>query len=122
MNLFSSTDTYLGLFETHSLIMSFNCEFDEHSGVIKKVSTPNGKSFSEKWETLSEKDMTVLTADVHEHDHFIQFISTPFGILLWRCYQVLIRDTMTAVAWLDRLGINREISDRSLLEWWENDG
>ncbi len=122
MNLFNSHESYFGLFESHSLMLSFNCDVRSLDEAIRKISTPDGKSFARTWKDLSNSDVQLVTTDVHEYDHFTQFIATPFGILLWRCYQVLIRDNMTLTAFFRDRKINVDIVGQTVLEWWEDKG
>lgn len=123
-HLFART---FGLLQLHSLGIGFSYTRDEMlrphhrhgvDGVIEIEKL--------RWREVSELDRAIFLTDRHETEHFTTLTSTPAGVLLWRLYQVVVRDARYLTGIFDQAGIPISAEDvrRSggLVPWCRSSG
>lgn len=115
-----------GMIQLHSLGIAFpRFTREDLNGPYKRHSR-NGKFSYDRvrWQDVSPPDRRALLTDLHELDHFRMLISTPFGVLLWRLYQVVTRDLLFLTRTYREYGLPLERKDFSsgIVEWFRRTG
>lgn len=97
--------------------------FDDFRTILNKYG--NGEELQLEnfdWNSLPPRDKNILLTDLHEFDHYDHLIASPFGILLFRIYNVLTRDVIWLGKEFEKLGLALNNGGKPLMEWLINEG
>jgi hypothetical protein len=107
-----------GAFEISSLALKYQFSSELLTAFLEKHGVDGSvQLLALRWQDLSTTEKCVLLATEHERDHFNQVITSPIGLLLWRCYQVIERDVVWFPTVFHELEIEINPTAEPLLDW-----
>jgi hypothetical protein len=118
MDVFS---IFSGTTDSHSLSLRLRTASKHFEAVKQRYGRHNALSTSDiPWNECSKEERLSILVHYHEQDHVVVLLSSPFGLLLWRCDQVLRIGASYFISKIVQAGI-KEIS-LPLTKWYRHDG
>lgn len=78
----------LGTFHAASFAIRLDFRYEEWQTVLSKFGVPLSAD-NVDWQQCSDRERRLILTFFHERDHLAMFSSSPVGLLIWRCYQIL---------------------------------
>lgn len=119
----SSPLFFSGTTDSHSLSLSLLGTTANHFEAVKQRYTRDDvlSTHDVLWHECTREELASIRLHYHEQDHVVVLLSSPFGLLLWRCDQVLRTAASYLISKVKQAGIERISSP--LTEWyWCHDG
>lgn len=112
---------FSGTTDSHSLSISLETTAIHFEAVNQRYASDGVLSATDvPWNECSGPEQSSILVHYHEQDHVVCLLSSPFGLLLWRCNQVLTVGATYFINKIVQAGIE-EVSS-PLTNWYWNDG
>lgn len=86
----SLISVFSGATDSHSLSLKINATGDHWEALWERCGRGNRLDLNNvPWNECSREEQSSILVHFHEHDHLVVLLSSPLGLLLWRCDQVL---------------------------------
>ena len=88
----SMLSVFSGETDSHSLSLRLGTTASHFEAVKKRYGTDTDNALSIShipWNDCSREEQLSILVHFHEQDHVVVLLSSPYGLLLWRCDQVL---------------------------------
>jgi len=111
--------TAFGAFQQGPMAISLNFPYMVWESILAKFGDPLNAN-NVQWRSCSKDERQLILANFHERDHLVVFTSSPFGLLIWRCHQVLSRGVSWFCRKFDEAGVKE--FQGPLSEWYKEKG
>jgi hypothetical protein len=96
-----------------------NCNYSAWKAVVEKFGDPLSAT-NIGWQRCSAEEQRLILTHYHERDHLATFLATPFGLLVWRCHQVLAQGVTFFCRHFDEAGVYE--MEGPLVQWYQQKG
>jgi hypothetical protein len=117
--LFVLPASAFGAFQVGTLAVRLNCNYSAWKAVVEKFGDPLSAT-NIGWQRCSAEEQRLILTHYHERDHLATFLATPFGLLVWRCHQVLAQGVTFFCRHFDEAGVYE--MEGPLVQWYQQKG
>lgn len=108
-----------GTFHPASFAVRLGFQYEEWQDVVRKFGDPpSADNFD--WQQCCERERRLILAIYHERDHLAFYLSSPVGLLIWRCYHILSQGVRFFCKKFDEVGTVK--FDGRLSDWYKEKG
>ena len=110
-----------GLAHPHSFLCRYSITVSHWLDVQDRYGNNNELIWDDiKWQELTLEEKLSVLLHFHEQDHIVAFLSTPVGLLLWRCNHILYIGAQWFLKKIEQANVD-QIST-PIVKWYLHDG